>query len=200
MSKRFDYLFNPVFSQPSISPIADMPSYNHQSHLPPTPPECWPYYTGVQHGPQFLNAQEYRGVEKSVDSYRGFSNSGPFQFETTPYQSRSESLFPPRQQANYHGIPPPGITHPNNNHWYGAVALPPPSQKRVELPPIDGNGFERQVYQVCIFFLHAAYIGVFLLTTHSIMFTAGNRGKKQENKSRPLAQWKRSQWVAFLHT
>lgn len=149
MFERFDYLFNPVSSQPSISPIADMPSYNHQSHLPPTPPECWPYYNG-QHGPQFLNAQEFRVVEKAVDSYRGFSNSGPFQFETTPFQSRSESLFPPRQQANYHGIPPPGITHPNNNnHWYGAVALPPPSQKRVELPPIDGNSFERQAYQVC---------------------------------------------------
>lgn len=148
LSKRFDYLFDTV-SRPSASPIANMPSYNPQSHLPPTPPECWPYYVGVQHGHQFLSSQEFRASEKgAVDSYRGFNNGGPFPFEPTAFESRTESLFPPRQQANYHGIPPPGITHPNNNnHWYGAVALPPP-QKRVELPPIDGIAFERQIYQV----------------------------------------------------
>lgn len=144
--KRFDHIFNNLSFRPSVSTIANMPSYNPQSHLPPTPPECWPYYNGIQHGHQFLSSQEFRASEKgAVDSYRGFSNTGPFQFEPTAFESRAESLFPPRQQANYHGIPPPGITHPNNSHWYGAV-LPPP-QKRVELPPIDGAAFERQ-YQV----------------------------------------------------
>lgn len=148
LSKRFDNLLNTVSHRSSASPKFEMPSYNSQSHLPPTPPECWPYYSnGVPHGHQFLSSQDFRPSEKStVDSYRGFSNTGAFQFEPAAFESRADSLFASRQQTSYHGIPPPGITHPNN-HWYGAVALPPP-QKRVELPPIDGTGFDRQMYQV----------------------------------------------------
>lgn len=174
LSKRFDNLLN-TFSHPtSATSKFDMPSYNPQ--LPPTPPECWPHYgNGVPH----YMGSEFRPLEKD---YRGFNNGGAYQFETTPFETRQDSHFAARQQANYHGVPaPPGITHPN--HWFGSLVQAP--QKRVELPPIDG-AFDRQMYQVSN--INSLFSNIFVSDQKQQSHMHQRRQQRQERKQEQAAR------------
>ncbi|KAL7268076.1 hypothetical protein RUND412_009313 [Rhizina undulata] len=144
LTKREAEFFPVVSYRPFTLPISIMPClYTPQSHLPLTPPEYIPSYPGG--GGIQLNSHQFAvgghgiaGPDKgaydyNMDSY-GRKALASFVNSQSYHASQQQPL-----QANYTGVPPPGITHPNS-HYYpvsaGSVAMPISAQRRVELPPI----------------------------------------------------------------
>lgn len=110
--------------------------YTPHSHLPLTPPEYMPQYSGCgiqisQHqyavGTQGLPVPEKGVYEINVDPY-GRKLMPSFVRVTQGYQ-QSQQQQPP---TNYTGLPPPGITHPATQYYHQ-------SQRRVEAPIGDEN-------------------------------------------------------------